>query len=57
MIDLDEKKELVLLAGVSVRDGDDTEQSLDELAELAATAGAQLAGRVIQNRAAIHPGS
>ena len=57
MIDLDEKKELVLLAGVSVRDGDDTEQSLDELAELAATAGAQVAGRVIQNREAIHPGT
>ena len=57
MIDLDEKKELVLLAGVSVRDGDDTEQSLDELAELAATAGAQVAGRGIQNREAIHPGT
>lgn len=38
-------------------DGDDTEESLDELAELALTAGAETVGRVIQNREQIHPGT
>ena len=33
------------------------EESLDELGELAATAGAYVAGRIIQNREAIHPGT
>lgn len=33
------------------------EESLDELGELAATAGAAVAGRIIQNREAVHPGT
>ena len=37
--------------------GDDMEESLDELGELAATAGAAVAGRIIQNREAVHPGT
>ncbi len=57
MFELEEEKERVILVGVSVEDDDDTEQSLDELEELAATAGAVCVGRVVQNRAQIHPGT
>ena len=49
--------ERVILVGVSYQDNDDTEQSLDELCELAATAGAVTVGRMIQNREAPHPGT
>lgn len=52
--DLQEK---VILIGVSTREDEDVEASLDELAELADTAGAQVLGRVIQNREAVHPGT
>ena len=38
-------------------DGDDTESSLDELEELVKTAGGVVAGRLIQNREKIHPGT
>ena len=37
--------------------GDDVETSLDELQELAETAGAETAAKVIQNREAVHPGT
>lgn len=57
MFELEQEKERILLVGVSVDDGDDTEESLDELAELALTAGAETVGRVIQNREQIHPGT
>lgn len=57
MIDLKETRERVLLVGVSTSDHDDTEKSLDELEELAATAGAVTVGRVIQNLEQIHPGT
>ncbi len=57
MIDLKEIKERVILVGVSTSDHDDTEKSLDELEELAATAGAVTVGRVIQNLDQIHPGT
>ena len=40
----------MLLLGVQEADGDDTEESVRELGELAATAGAQVAGSVIQRR-------
>ncbi len=50
-------EERVILVGVSVNDGDDTEQSLDELEELAKTAGAVTVAKVIQNREAMHPGT
>ena len=49
--------ERVILVGVSYHDNDDTAQSLDELGELAATAGAVTVGRLIQNREAPHPGT
>ena len=44
-----EQEEKVLLIGVSTQD-EDMEASLDELGELADTAGAVVLGRVIQNR-------
>ena len=49
--------ERVILVGVSFQENDDTVQSLDELAELAATAGALTVGKLIQNREAPHPGT
>lgn len=57
MIELSETKERVILVGVSTSDHDDTEKSLDELEELAATAGAVTVGRVIQNLEQIHSGT
>ena len=57
MIELKETQERVILVGVSTSDHDDTEKSLDELEELAATAGAVTVGRVIQNLDQIHSGT
>lgn len=57
MIDLKQDIERVILVGVSTSDHDDTEKSLDELQELAQTAGAVTVGRVIQNLDQIHPGT
>lgn len=57
MIETKETKEKVILVGVSTSDHDDTEKSLDELAELVATAGAEVVGRVIQNLDQVHPGT
>ena len=57
LIELNEIQERVLLLGVQEADGDDTEESVRELGELAATAGAQVAGSVIQRRERIHPGT
>lgn len=57
MIELKETQEKVILVGVSTDDNDDTRKSLDELAELAATAGAVTVGRVIQNLEQAHPGT
>ena len=48
VFDLSDKTERVLLVGVQENDGDDTEESLQELAELAKTAGAEVVGTVIQ---------
>ena len=53
----EEIQDRVILIGVQADRGDDMEESLDELGELAATAGAYVAGRIIQNREAIHPGT
>ena len=57
LFDLSDKTERVLLVGVQENDGDDTEESLQELAELAKTAGAEVVGTVIQKRERIHPGT
>lgn len=55
MIELKQVKEKVILVGVSTDDHDDTEKSLDELEELASTAGTVTVGRVVQNLSQIHP--
>ena len=57
MIDLKEMEERVILVAVSTSDHDDTEKSLDELEELAKTAGAVTVGRVIQNLDQVHAGT
>ena len=55
--DMKEMEERVILVGVQESFAEDVEESLDELAELCETAGAQVVGRVIQNREKIHPGT
>ena len=57
MYDMDQIKEKVILVGVDTGSEDSVESSLDELAELARTAGAEVAGRLIQARDTIHPGT
>lgn len=49
-------EEKVILVGIETG-GEDTSRSLDELADLARTAGAVVAGRLIQVRDAAHPGT
>lgn len=50
-------EERVILVGVSEQDGDDTEDSLEELGELVNTAGAVVVGTVIQKLERRHPGT
>ena len=50
-------RERVILIGVCTRENENVEESLDELKELADTAGAEAVGRVIQNRESMHPGT
>ncbi len=50
MYDTKQQKERVLLVGVQLADGDDVRQCLDELEQLAETAGAETVGRIVQNR-------
>ena len=57
MYDLEELKERVVLIGVQENDGEEVESSLEELGELARTAGALVAGIVVQRREKIHPGT
>lgn len=54
---IEEVKEKVILVGVSFQEGDDTQDSLDELGELAQTAGAEVVGMTVQSRDSIHPGT
>ena len=49
--------EEVILVGVALGETSVTDESLDELEELAKTAGAVTVGRLIQNREMIHPGT
>ena len=56
LYEIKEEKERVILVGVSTRENDDTEDSLDELKDLVKTAGAEAVGRVIQKRELVHPG-
>lgn len=57
LIDLKEFEERVILIAVSTSDGDDTKESLDELEELADTAGAVTVDKIVQNRERVHPGT
>lgn len=57
MIDTKQAEERVILIGVSTSEGDETGRSLEELEDLAATAGAVTLAKVIQNREAVHPGT
>ena len=57
MYEMEEIKERVILVGVETGGDEPAETSLDELAELARTAGAEVAGRLIQTRESIHPGT
>ena len=50
-------EERVILIGVQTAEDENVEVSLDELEELASTAGAVTVGKVIQNREAVHPGT
>lgn len=52
---MEQIEETVILAGIDTGDGEAAERSLDELEELAKTAGAKVAGRLIQAREAAHP--
>ena len=55
--DFKEIEERVILIGVQTGEDEDVAASLDELEELAHTAGAVTVGKVIQNREAVHPGT
>lgn len=57
MHETQETPEKIILVGVSVREEDDTAESLEELEELAKTAGAVTVAKVIQNRDTVHPGT
>lgn len=48
-------EEKVILVGIDTGNPEQAESSLDELAELAKTAGAEVAGRMIQARESAHP--
>ena len=49
LIEVEERREKVVLFAAARAAGDGTEDSLDELAELCDTAGAEVVGRLIQN--------
>ena len=53
--ELKEQKEIVILVGIERVDEEGVEESLTELGDLAKTAGAEVAGRVIQRREKVHP--
>ena len=55
MFETERMKERMILVGVDTGSPEAAERSLDELADLAETAGAQTAGRLIQARESIHP--
>lgn len=56
-IKIEDIEEKVILVGVSEQDGDDAEDSVEELKELVKTAGAVVVGTLIQKREKIHPGT
>ena len=54
---MEQAPERLILIGVETGSGDDAEASLQELAQLVETAGAETVGMVIQNRESAHPGT
>ncbi|MCI9526643.1 MAG: GTPase HflX [Lachnospiraceae bacterium] len=56
-IKINQTQEKVILVGVSFHEGDDTQDSMIELAELVETAGAEVVGMAVQGRDSIHPGT
>ena len=57
LIELKAIEERVVLAAAVIGAESGAERSLDELEELAKTAGAVTVGRILQNRESIHPGT
>lgn len=57
MYEIKEQVERFILVAVASSNSDDTIESLDELEELTATAGAITVGKIIQNREKVHPGT
>lgn len=57
MIELKKETERVILVGVCLPGQEDIEASLEELSELAKTAGAVTVGKVVQSRDQVHPGT
>lgn len=55
-IDTKERPERLLVVAVSLGNEQETEDSIDELEQLCETAGAEICGRMIQNRREVHPG-
>lgn len=55
LFESEQTKERVILVGVQTQGQDDVFWSLLELEELAQTAGAEVVGRIVQNREGIHP--
>lgn len=57
MYENEQVTERVILIGIQTSEGEDAWESLEELEELAQTAGAVTLAKVIQNREQIHPGN
>ena len=57
MYENDKDIEKVILFAVDLDNGDDVEASLDELEELIKTAGAEVVGRLVQNREKLESGT
>lgn len=55
MYNMDDIRERVILVGVDTEGGETARTVIGELAELAATAGAEVTGRLIQTRECVHP--
>lgn len=55
LIENKEIEEKVVLVGVCLSEGDDTQDSMTELEELCETAGAKTVGKIIQSREGFHP--
>ena len=57
MIELEKETERVILVGVCTSEQEEALDSLEELKDLADTAGARTVGRLLQNREQVHPGT